>query len=61
VRLTSAVALSLRYRLPEAGLAQLMDARDRAGEIGAAAFPVPWDRSLVGFASVALHRLGLSW
>ncbi|MFC7103253.1 hypothetical protein ACFQQB_24140 [Nonomuraea rubra] len=62
VRLTAAVALALRLgdRIPEAGLGILAEARDHADEIDAAAFPVPWDRSLLGFAALALYRIGLS-
>jgi hypothetical protein len=62
VRLTAAVALALRLgdRLPDAGLQVLAEARDHADEIGTAAFPIPWDRSLLGFAALALYRIGLS-
>jgi hypothetical protein len=62
VRLTAAVALALRLgdRLPDDALQALADARDRAGEIDTAAFPLPWDRSLLGFAALALYRIGLA-
>ncbi|XVQ10779.1 hypothetical protein ACQP1W_51200 [Spirillospora sp. CA-255316] len=62
VRLTAAVALALRLgdRLPDAGLQVLAEARDHADEIGTAAFLIPWDRSLLGFAALALYRIGLS-
>ena len=61
VRLTAAVALAIRLgdRMPDAGLQVLAEARDRADEIGATAFPLPWDRSLLGFAALALYRIGL--
>ncbi|MFC4120443.1 hypothetical protein [Nonomuraea zeae] len=62
VQLTAAVALALRLgdRLPDAALRILAEARDHAGEIDARTFPIPWDRSLLGFAALALHRIGLS-
>jgi hypothetical protein len=61
VGLTAAIALALRVgdRMPYAGLGLLLQARDRAAEITSERFPIPWDRSLVGFASTALYRLGL--
>ncbi|MGW3774191.1 hypothetical protein [Actinomadura verrucosospora] len=62
VRLTAAVALAIRLgdRMPDAGLQVLAEAQDRADEISATAFPLPWDRSLLGFAALALYRIGLS-
>ncbi|MEU5884473.1 hypothetical protein [Spirillospora sp. NPDC047279] len=62
VRLTAAVALALRQgeRIPEAALEALVEARDRADEIHTGAFPLPWNRSLLGFSALALHRIGLA-
>ena len=62
VRVTAAVTLAFRLgdRLPDAGLQVLVEARDHASEIAGDAFPIPWDRSLPGFAALALHRIGLS-
>ncbi|MFF5261975.1 hypothetical protein ACFY4C_23810 [Actinomadura viridis] len=62
VQLTAAVALALRLgdRIPDAGLQILAEARDRADEITATAFPVPWRRSRLGFTALALYRIGLS-
>lgn len=62
MRVTAAVALAFRLgdRLPDTGLQALADARGHADEITEDAFPVPWDRSLLGFAALALHRIGLS-
>lgn len=61
IRLTAAIALAFRLgdRLPDAALEALTEARDRAGEITADRFPVPWSRSLSGFAAAALYRIGL--
>lgn len=63
VRLTAAVALAFRLgdQMPYAGVQVLATARDHAGEITADAFPVPWDRPLLGFAALALNRIGLSF
>ncbi|MFC5751470.1 hypothetical protein [Actinomadura rugatobispora] len=60
VQLTAAVALALRLgdRLPDAALQILAEAPDHPDEI--TAFPIPWDRSLLGFAALALYRIGLS-
>ncbi|WP_433182091.1 hypothetical protein [Actinoallomurus sp. CA-150999] len=62
VQLTAAVALALRLgdQLPDAGLQLLAEAHDHADEINAADFPIPWNRSLLGFAALALYRIGLS-
>ena len=62
VRLTAAVALAARLgeQMPAPGLDILIQAREHADEISASRFPVPWDRSLSGLASVALQRVGLS-
>jgi hypothetical protein len=46
--------------MPDAGLQILAEARDHADEINATRFPIPWNRSLLGFAALALHRIGLS-
>ncbi|MEV4571347.1 hypothetical protein AB0K12_47020 [Nonomuraea sp. NPDC049419] len=62
VRLTAAVALAFRIGdlLPDAGLQALAEARDHTAELDARMFPIPWDRSLLGFAALALQRIGLS-
>lgn len=62
VQLTAAVALAIRLgeQIPDAGLRVLAEARDHTDEISATAFPLPWDRSLLGFAALALYRIGLS-
>lgn len=62
VQLTAAVALAIRLgdRIPDAGLRVLAEAPDHADEINATAFPIPWNRSLLGFAALALYRIGLS-
>ncbi|MEV4002433.1 hypothetical protein [Actinomadura sp. NPDC049753] len=62
IRLTAAVALAIRLgeQIPDAGVGVLAEAQDHADEISATAFPIPWDRSLLGFAALALYRIGLS-
>ncbi|MFB4301218.1 hypothetical protein [Actinomadura sp. NTSP31] len=62
VRLTAAVALALRLgaRLPDAALQILAEAPDHTDEITVTAFPIPWDRSLLGFTALALYQLGLT-
>ncbi|GAA2088846.1 HEAT repeat domain-containing protein [Actinomadura alba] len=59
VRLTAAVALAYRIGegMPEPALDILLQARDRATEL--ISIEIPWSRSLVGFASAALYRIGL--
>jgi hypothetical protein len=61
VALTAAVALALRMRAaaPEAILSPLMAARDHAVELRETMVDLPWSRSLLGFASLALQRIGL--
>jgi hypothetical protein len=61
VALTAAVALALRLRAdaPEAVLEPLMSAKARTAELGETMAELPWSRSLLGFASVALGRIGL--
>lgn len=62
VRLTAAVALALRLgdRMPDTALGVLLEARDRAADLTSERFRPPWRRSLIGFASLALHRVGLA-
>ncbi|MEU4823024.1 hypothetical protein AB0H37_14210 [Actinomadura sp. NPDC023710] len=62
VQLTAAVALAIRLgeQIPDAGLQVIAEAHDHAHEISGTAFPIPWNRSLLGFAALALYRIGLS-
>ncbi|MGI8333746.1 hypothetical protein ACRYCC_27680 [Actinomadura scrupuli] len=62
VRLTAAVALALRLgdRMPDLALGVLLEARDHAADLTSEAVRLPWDRSLIGFASLALYRVGLT-
>lgn len=62
VRLTAAVALALRLgdRTPDTALGVLLEARDHAADLTPERFPLPWARSLTGFASTALYRVGLA-
>ncbi|MCW2916390.1 MAG: lyase domain protein repeat-containing protein [Actinomycetia bacterium] len=62
VRLTAAVAVALRLdnRMPEAALGILIEARDHAVDLTSERFPLPWERSLIGFASIALYQVGLA-
>jgi hypothetical protein len=62
VQLTAAVALAIRLydQIPDTALQILIEARDNSDKITAGNFPIPWTRSLIGFASLALYRIGLS-
>ncbi|GAB2824263.1 hypothetical protein GCM10022221_22900 [Actinocorallia aurea] len=59
VALTAAVALAHRAAdpFPERALTLLVEAP--AHPVPADSFPLPWDRSLQGFAALSLQRLGL--
>lgn len=62
IQLTAAIALALRQgdQIPDKGLQTLIEARDHTAEIHAASFPIPWNRSLLGFSSLALQQIGLA-
>ncbi|ROO85688.1 hypothetical protein EDD29_3236 [Actinocorallia herbida] len=59
VRLTAAVALAYRAAtpFPDKALTLLVEAPSHP--IPSAVFPLPWTRPLMGFAALALQRLGL--
>jgi hypothetical protein len=61
VVLTAAVALAFRLRspAPEAVLGPLISARDDAADLSQTMADLLWSRSLLGFASMALRRVGL--
>ncbi len=62
VQLTTAVAPDIKSgdHLPEAALRPLPKARDRASEISADVLALPGNRSVSGFTSLTLGRIGLA-